>query len=145
MTKKCSSCKLIKDITFFNFKNKINCIYQSQCRDCNILARKKHYLKHSTSIKEKKSTRRDLKIVENRQNIWDYLKRHPCVDCNETDPIVLEFDHIGDKFMNISSMLKACYTWPSILKEITKCVVRCANCHRKKTAIQQNWYATVNK
>ena len=32
------------------------------------------------------------------------------------------------------------YSWSNILKEIDKCECRCANCHRIKTAIEQDWY-----
>lgn len=47
--------------------------------------------------------------------------------------MVLEFDHLRDKFLGISIMINNNYTWDKILKEIDKCEVRCANCHRKKT------------
>jgi hypothetical protein len=30
--------------------------------------------------------------------------------------------------------------WESILQEIQKCTVRCANCHRRRTATQQRWW-----
>ena len=31
-------------------------------------------------------------------------------------------------------------TLHTIKKEIEKCVILCANCHRERTAIQQDWY-----
>jgi len=32
------------------------------------------------------------------------------------------------------------HPWASVLKEIDKCVVRCANCHAKKTAREREYY-----
>jgi hypothetical protein len=31
------------------------------------------------------------------------------------------------------------YSWTSILAEINKCEIRCANCHRRRTALQFGW------
>jgi cytochrome c len=61
--------------------------------------------------------------------VRDYLLSHPCVDCGETDPVVLQFDHLGDKVMNVSMMRARRYKEASIAAEIAKCEVRCANCH----------------
>ena len=74
----------------------------------------------------------------------DFLKseeeRFTCADCGEKDPVVLEFDHVRDKEKDVSLLLAGGYSLERILKEIDKCVIRCANCHRRKTAKDQNWY-----
>lgn len=77
---------------------------------------------------------------ENRQRMWNYLRSHPCVDCGELDPMVLQFDHLRDKTMAVSKLLGDGYSWTRILQEIKKCVVRCANCHFRKTGKEQGWY-----
>lgn len=76
-----------------------------------------------------------------KRKMMEFYKDHPCVDCGETDPRVLDFDHINDdKKYNVSTLLRKEYSWDSILKEADKCEVRCANCHRKKTAVDHNHY-----
>ena len=70
-----------------------------------------------------------------------YLSNHPCVDCGEADPVVLEFDHVrGEKSGEIANMLRRQVAWERIIDELSKCEVRCANCHRRRTARQFNWY-----
>lgn len=79
------------------------------------------------------------------RKIKEYLLTHPCIDCGESDWIVLEFDHCkGKKKLAIASMIHRNYSWKVILEEINKCEVRCANCHRKKTAKQRNSYRYVD-
>lgn len=65
---------------------------------------------------------------------WEYLLAHPCIDCGERDPLVLEFDHRSGKCTAISDLMGDHAAWPTILAEIEKCEVRCANCHKRRTA-----------
>jgi hypothetical protein len=91
-----------------------------------------------------KKARRRNAVLEgvHRRQVLNYLMNHPCVDCGESDAICLEFDHVrGKKKGNIARMLGN-YGWPTIEKEIAKCEVRCANCHRRKTARQRGYYRT---
>lgn len=67
--------------------------------------------------------------------VFNYLQSHPCVDCGETDHVVLDFDHVrGEKRKPISRMVASTYSLEVLKKEIEKCEVRCANCHRRVTA-----------
>jgi len=57
-----------------------------------------------------------------------FFDEHPCVDCGERDPLVLEFDHLRDKCFGIAQGFRD-RNWQSILDEIAKCIVLCGNCH----------------
>jgi len=82
----------------------------------------------------------------NRDFLLEYLLIHPCVDCGEDDPIVLDFDHVkGKKFKNVGRLCINGFSTDSIKKEIDKCDVRCANCHRRKTAKEFGWYKAMVK
>jgi len=71
-----------------------------------------------------------------------YLLEHPCVDCGERDLRVLDLDHRDPmlKRLGIGQMLAGGWSWRAVLLEMEKCDVRCANCHRKRTAEQQSWW-----
>lgn len=77
----------------------------------------------------------------NHDKVIEYFKTHPCVDCGESDPVVLQFDHTNPlvKRASVSRLIDSSY-WENVLKEIDKCVVRCANCHTRRTASQRGWW-----
>lgn len=62
-----------------------------------------------------------------------------CLDCGCADPRCLQFDHIGEKKYNIKILTSNGASTKKLDEEIEKCVVRCGNCHRKKTNIQFNY------
>jgi len=111
----------------------------THCPSCRKIYQKEWYLKNKEKRDAQIKKYDKERIAINRKFICDYLKENPCIDCGESDIIVLEFDHQSDKTMNIS---EATYRWGlSRLKdEVKKCVIRCANCHRRKTAKDFNWY-----
>lgn len=58
-----------------------------------------------------------------------------CRDCGETDSIVLDFDHVcGKKRVRLANMVGFGWSLRTIVAEIEKCEVRCANCHRRRHA-----------
>ena len=103
-------------------------------------ASRRHYAKHRQRVIDKAKEYSRATRSRIRAFINTYLKANPCVDCGETNIIVLEFDHIGnDKHFSISDVTRLGYGMPKLKAEIAKCEVRCANCHRKKTYERGGW------
>jgi vacuolar-type H+-ATPase subunit E/Vma4 len=70
----------------------------------------------------------------------EYKESLKCIKCGENHPATLDFHHKNrkDKLFGINTKVHAGYSIDKIKKEIEKCEVLCANCHRKlhyKTAI----------
>jgi hypothetical protein len=118
----------------------------SYCLECGRALAKNHYSNNINYYVQKARIRRNALLADINGKLYDYLTQHPCVDCGEGDPIVLEFDHVrGKKLYNVSAMGVRVLSWTTILKEIEKCEVRCANCHRRKTAEQRGTYRFIRR
>ena len=139
--KKCTKCNEVKSLNDFYWKNKKLDIKHSQCKVCSEVKRKsgEHYIKYKDEYLARAKKRQKKLLNENRVKLLDYLKTHPCIDCGESNPVMLEFDHLSDKKYGIARMMQN-YTWEQILIEIEKCEVVCANHHKVRTAKQQGWY-----
>ncbi|MBX9724702.1 MAG: hypothetical protein K2X81_25075 [Candidatus Obscuribacterales bacterium] len=140
MQKTCSRCNIEKPEKEFSCRNLKTGDLQRNCKQCCSELSKSHYKKNKQYYLEETKLNRKLNRIKNRIKIEDYFLTHPCIDCGEKDPIVLQFDHVrGKKKAGISEMLGTGQCWPSIAKEIEKCEVRCSNCHLRKTSKQFNW------
>jgi len=104
-----------------------------------------HYGRNKDLYKEraKRNTRKARK--RNAHYVLEYLKSHPCVDCGEKDPVILTFDHTRDKHKDVSTLVRNAASLRKIQEEIDKCVVRCSNCHTRRTAEQQGWFRLLNE
>jgi|18_taG_2_1085343.scaffolds.fasta_scaffold213316_1 hypothetical protein len=107
---------------------------------------KKHYQENKEQYSERNKRNKKKRTKENTQYRREVLQQNPCVDCGEKDPCLLEFDHVrGIKKYNLSRMWTTGYSLDKIKEELKKCDIRCANCHRKKTATEKGWYAESKK
>lgn len=141
--KTCSICKLpFPQENYYKNNNRPDGL-QSYCIACSKARSKERY--KNFSVEQKKEIRKagQDKRIRNRQYLWDFVKRNPCVDCGEKDPVVLELDHIRDKSNDVSVLSAQAVSIERLQEELDKCEVRCANCHRRKTAKQFNWYRNI--
>jgi hypothetical protein len=142
MRKRCTGpCNEEKDVKDFPFKDKKRGYRRSRCWVCQRAILRKHYEKNKPYYKAKAKIRNTGTRNLNYAKLYQYLAKHPCVDCGEADIRVLEFDHIDreNKIMEVTMLVRGAYSWEAIEKEIKKCKVRCCNCHRRRTAKQFNW------
>lgn len=142
--KVCTLCKDKKIIDDFNRKSSTKDGRQNVCRLCSSKVAKEHYLKNGGVRKEVIYASRIKRQKEARLFILEKLKLG-CSVCPEKDPIVLEFDHIsGKKKYNLSKMVSDGMSITKIENELEKCQILCANCHRRKTAKDFDWYKIGN-
>jgi len=95
----------------------------------------------------KKFTHRGRQDVDRKiEFIQQHKMEKGCSVCGYNEiPQALEFDHI-DRSKKKFALNKAWkYKWPTIMEELEKCVVLCANCHRKKTVEDKDYLNNVNK
>lgn len=124
--KLCSGCNLEKDIS--RFKKYSNSLKEgtkstktySFCREC---FNNRHREKRQASLK--------ILWRKNKVRALAYLGGK-CADCGLIEEIdcVYDFHHIEGKDYNISNLLDC--SWAKLEAELDKCVLLCANCHRKR-------------
>jgi hypothetical protein len=144
--KHCHRCKESKSFEEFNKNNTKADGYQIFCRICE-KAYKKEWYEENKAAHKKRVNERNIEIrKDTRTRLYQFYLEHPCIDCGESRPECLDLDHVrGQKWKNVSRLVGSSNTWPIIQKEIDKCEVRCANCHRVKTAHQLGWYSSIEK
>lgn len=135
--KVCTSCNVKKPIEEFQKRSSSKDGRTNLCKPCKRKYDNEHYKNNPYRAKYIRENQRKRQL-EAEKYIINYLLEHPCVDCGEADIIVLEFDHVRGEKKGVVSVLKRS-SLSSVKKEIEKCEVRCANCHRRKTAKQFGW------
>lgn len=131
----CIKCKLRKPHSEFNWKVK-GIRLATYCKDCSRKYIREHYNKNKDYYLKKSKNRNAELRTKTLEYIGKYLSTHPCVDCGESDILVLEFDHADRKTKTeeVNKLVRSRGPFNKIVEEVQKCEVRCANCHRRKTA-----------
>lgn len=119
--KVCSKCKESKVLSDFYYDNTHSCYY-SECKKCKnkqrVINRSKNQLDNRHQLKQK--------AIE--------YKGGRCAQCGyEEHMSAFDFHHLNPlkKDYCIGTMIARSYNWEKIKKELDKCIVLCANCHRK--------------
>jgi len=138
-TKVCYTCKNSKTLSEFGNNRSNSDGKQGYCKECGRTKDKRHYKKSDIRKHKIKEARTEAK-TRNHKFVIQYLLSHPCVDCGESNPLILDFDHHSDKVLDVGTMV--CHGWSveKISEEIEKCDVRCVKCHRIQTAKKAGWY-----
>lgn len=124
----CSKCKEEHPLEAFKWRNKAKQIRHGQCDACRRMTARASYEKHKSSVIEAVQ-RRNKQTFERFQTYKSTLQ---CAFCGEATPCCLDFHHKDptSKDFTISDMVSS-VGWDTLMAEINKCVVACANCHRK--------------
>lgn len=131
--KQCATCGEIKPESEYNWRNKLLGKRWGTCRECQRKQQANWYENNKETHKKNMYQQRLSKQEEGREYVWNYLMTHPCVHCGESDPQVLEFHHVEQKRSSVTRLMRNGYSVEIIQSEIGRCIVLCANCHRKET------------
>jgi hypothetical protein len=142
----CYSCGQKKELSEYSKNSKGRDGLDWYCRECKKDKASKYYKQTIEKCKEEERDKQEksqqsqrykdrvlynkIKRDKNRQYIQD-IKSSGCCICQEKTLQCLDFHHINpnDKEHQISNMIA--FSLENILIEIQKCVIVCANCHRK--------------
>jgi hypothetical protein len=156
LSRKCTKCGTIHPLDEEHFRRDPRYAkgFKTWCNDCtNDLTRRGMNKRYATDEKFRERVKRRVREwrkahPEKRRKgdskrralakafVQEYLRSHPCIDCGESDPVALDFDHRNQKAKRycIGAGIAGGILPESLLKEMEKCDIRCSNCHRKKHA-----------
>ncbi len=137
--KKCKKCGLEKTLDNF-YKRKTGKRageYYEKCADCYKIRGRNYYHKNREKQLKLALLRKQKYKAERRKYIEEIKRNKPCMDCDKIyPPWVMDFDHRDGeiKIGSISTLAtQNTSNFKKIKKEITKCDLVCANCHRQRT------------
>lgn len=105
----------------------------------SIEKRKARHARYYQNNKEKCKERFNKNIDKAREYVQVIKKKSKCIDCGESRWQCLDFDHrdLSQKLYDIHYLTQHGMGKKTIDIELSKCDVRCANCHRIRHAIER--------
>ncbi len=151
-SKKCTRCGIEKPAEKFYKQKGGKFGLRSECKQCtkqdndkNRDKKKQHYIDNTEEVlakgklyrennKDKISKHQKDRYKENKEYIWNFKLQNPCYMCGESHPACLDFHHINvkTKFEAVADLARKNRSLEVIQREIDKCEILCANCHREK-------------
>ncbi len=115
----CSKCGELKEPCPYKYKGQVR--FKSYCRDCDRIQRKAGGYRKAPL----------------RQQLLDEIRNSPCVVCGLVEPVVMDLHHVEERIkrdntrMSWMSMVNGRESEFTYLLELAKCVLLCANDHKR--------------
>lgn len=124
----CIKCKIDKDETEFDFQFKKLNKRRTTCKACRSNYSKIHYKNNTQSYKDRAKLSNPKSADKFRK--WKQSLKEKCQHCGENHPAVLEWHHLdpSKKEATLAKVLNR----KAYIRESEKCIILCANCHRKE-------------
>lgn len=131
--KHCPGCDTEKSREDFHTHAKRSDGLQVYCKLCKSKRSRASFKKHPEKA-VLQAKRNKYNRAANREYVSRYKSAKGCMFCGENHPIALDLHHLNPAMKDsaVSAMLYNCKARIDV--EIQKCVVLCANCHRKHHA-----------
>lgn len=101
----------------------------SRCKVCARLSAKESYRRHRKKVMHRSYHRR----IGYNARLAAMKSERGCYVCGEQDDSCLDFHHIDPSIKDdvVRNVVKRGAAWPTIVAEVEKCLVLCANHHRQ--------------
>lgn len=128
--KKCCKCLLTKPLSYFH-KNRSQ--KDGHARNCKICQRDYDAKSYTGNTERQEQIRAwsKRKYAKNRDFVKRYKSFCGCKICGEKDSIVLDLHHLSASTKDADPSSLYGKSRERLKTEIRKCVVLCANCHRR--------------
>src|SRR5260221_2067179 len=92
--KYCRGCERWRAVDDFSFKDAQKRTVRSRCRACCREASRRHYVRMKVAYLERNRRNNPRQRQAAAEFVYQFLVGHPCSECGEHDPVVLEFNHL---------------------------------------------------
>lgn len=109
---------------------------QTEIDRCEVLCANCHRCRHDRRAAVVLSSGQEPATKRDRLMKWtfEYRRERGCQRCPAADPVCLQFHHPDsvDKEAGVGKMISDSYPEEAVREEVDRCIVLCANCHRKE-------------
>lgn len=124
ITKRCNTCNNETPLEGFRRDKNHSDGHQNICKECSARSIR---LAYKSDPKYKENIRKRTDVVK---NYIIEVKKAGCSRCDEKYVPCIDFHHLHGKDVPVSRMRS--YGLQRVKDEIAKCILLCANCHRKE-------------
>lgn len=134
----CKTCAVEQPISQFYIERRNIGGYRHQCKNCEKIRHSSRKRQYNEKSYQKNKSKRIQEIKDKttvlKTIVFEYMKNKSCVDCGNNNSIFFEFDHVrGKKIKDINEMCNKGTNQNTLIAELHKCDIVCANCHRTRT------------